>query len=78
MEFINLAMQDHETFTQQASPKNESEATSRDNPIIPPGFNHVHLGKEKTGYDDFIVEVDGFWDRKTTRAGIGWAVKTNL
>ncbi|XP_021747144.1 uncharacterized protein LOC110712994 [Chenopodium quinoa] len=45
------------------------------NPPPPPrGFNAVQLGKERTGFDSFIVSVDGSWDKITTRAGIGWAV----
>ncbi|XP_021760246.1 uncharacterized protein LOC110725083 [Chenopodium quinoa] len=37
VEFIKLAMEDHEIFRQQRSPANEREVASKDNPIIPPG-----------------------------------------
>ncbi|XP_021749720.1 uncharacterized protein LOC110715447 [Chenopodium quinoa] len=77
MELISLAMKDHETFTQQGHLARDVETNSGNDPIFPPGFNYVHLGKETDGFDDFIVEVDGSWDKKTTRASIGWAVKSN-
>ncbi|XP_021776358.1 uncharacterized protein LOC110740189 [Chenopodium quinoa] len=76
-EFINLDMEDHEAFIHKTRSTNEWGATERDDPIIPPGFNYVHLGKEYNGFDNFIVEVDGSWEKSTRRAGIGWAVKTN-
>ncbi|XP_021754581.1 uncharacterized protein LOC110719908 [Chenopodium quinoa] len=75
-EFINLAMNDHEIFNLQASPTPELEVSDRENPTFPLGLYHVHLGKDKSGYDDFIMEADGSWDKKTRRAGIGWAVKS--
>ncbi|XP_021757317.1 uncharacterized protein LOC110722350 [Chenopodium quinoa] len=75
-EFINLAMNDHEIFNLQASPTPDLEVSDRGNPTFPPGFYHVHLGKDKSGYDDFTVEADGSWDKKTRRAGIGWEVKS--
>ncbi|XP_021732036.1 boron transporter 4-like [Chenopodium quinoa] len=78
LEFIKLAMEDHETFRQQISPTNEREVASKGNPLVPPGFNHVQLGKAKLGFDKFIVEADGSWDKKTMRAGVGWAVKNNI
>ncbi|XP_021722378.1 uncharacterized protein LOC110689853 [Chenopodium quinoa] len=77
-EFINLAIQDHESFTNRASLITEADTTSREEPILPPGFNYVHLGKEKAGFDDFIIEADGSWDKRTTRTRIGWAVKSNI
>ncbi|XP_021729353.1 uncharacterized protein LOC110696375 [Chenopodium quinoa] len=58
-EFINLAMEDHEAFLHKTWSTNEWRATERDDPIIPPGFNYVHLGKEYNGFDNFIMEVDG-------------------
>ncbi|XP_021751639.1 uncharacterized protein LOC110717295 [Chenopodium quinoa] len=76
-EFINIALQNHETFLNQANTANGGEDTSREDPAFPPSLYHVHLGKEKVRFDDFIVEVDGSWDKTTTRAGIGWAVKPN-
>ncbi|XP_021752468.1 uncharacterized protein LOC110717974 [Chenopodium quinoa] len=77
MEAVNQAMQDHEMFKLQSSTTNEGDTVIRDDQVIPPGFNHVHPGKEKCSYDDFIVEADGSWDKKSRRAGIGWAVKVN-
>ncbi|XP_021714859.1 uncharacterized protein LOC110682822 [Chenopodium quinoa] len=77
VELINLAIKEHEVFTEQGNSTNVVEAINENDPIIPPGFNYIHLGKEKVGFDDFIVEVDGSWDKKSTRAGIGWAVKAN-
>ncbi|XP_021743395.1 uncharacterized protein LOC110709481 [Chenopodium quinoa] len=62
VESIKLAMEDHEIFGQQGSLADEREVASKDNPIIPPGFNYVQLGKEKLGFDNFIVEADGSWD----------------
>ncbi|XP_021750400.1 uncharacterized protein LOC110716072 [Chenopodium quinoa] len=76
-EFIHLAMDDHETFKHQVRPSIVLEVNDLDHPTIPPGYNYGHLGKEKSGFDDFIVEADGSWDKKTTRAGIGWAIKDN-
>ncbi|XP_021716828.1 uncharacterized protein LOC110684696 [Chenopodium quinoa] len=76
-EFIYRAMQDHEILINQDSLADESEATSRDSSDFPPGFNHVQLGKENGGFDDFVMETDGSWDKNTTREGIGWAVKVN-
>ncbi|XP_021770697.1 uncharacterized protein LOC110734875 [Chenopodium quinoa] len=75
-DFINLAMNDHEIFNLQASPTPDLEVYDRENPTFPPGFYHVDLGKDKSGYDDFTVEVDGSWDKKTRRVGISWAVKS--
>ncbi|XP_021747897.1 uncharacterized protein LOC110713759 [Chenopodium quinoa] len=73
-EYINLAIQDHQTFCQNDEYNNDAIIESRDDPHLPPGFNSVQLGKERSGYDSFIVSVDGSWDKKTTRAGIGWAI----
>ncbi|XP_021765924.1 uncharacterized protein LOC110730427 [Chenopodium quinoa] len=49
----------------------------RDDPALPPGFIYVQLGQEKEGFENFLVEVDGSWDKKTKRAGIGWSVVGN-
>ncbi|XP_021771850.1 uncharacterized protein LOC110735991 [Chenopodium quinoa] len=76
-DFIDATIQDHEHFTYRAGILSKEEANGRDDPTLPPGFICVQLGKERTGFDDFRVEVDGSWDRTTTGAGIGWAVKDN-
>ncbi|XP_021754606.1 uncharacterized protein LOC110719933 [Chenopodium quinoa] len=76
-EIINLALKDHEIFLNQDSMISEHEGTNEGNSSWPPGFFHVQLGKEKKGFDGFIVEVDGSWDKNTTRAGIGWVVKAD-
>ncbi|XP_021764021.1 uncharacterized protein LOC110728687 [Chenopodium quinoa] len=77
-ESIKLAMEEHELFGQQGSLADEREVASKDNLIIPPGFNYVQLGKEKLGFDNFIVEADGSWDKNTMRSGVGWAVKNYI
>ncbi|XP_021719877.1 uncharacterized protein LOC110687526 [Chenopodium quinoa] len=76
-DFIDAAIQDHEHFIYRAGILSEEEAIGRDDPTLPPGFICVQLGKERTGFDDFRVEVDGSWDKTTTRVGIGWAIKDN-
>ncbi|XP_021754899.1 uncharacterized protein LOC110720197 [Chenopodium quinoa] len=74
LEFFNLAMRDHDIFCQNNGIGNNIIDNLGDDPYIPPGFNAVQLGKERRGYDKFIVGVDGSWDKTTTRAGIGWTV----
>ncbi|XP_021721056.1 uncharacterized protein LOC110688599 [Chenopodium quinoa] len=76
-EFTDLAMEDHDAYTHKTRSIHELGATETDDPVIPPGLNYVHLGKEHNDFDKFIVEVDGSWDKNTRREGIGWAVKEN-
>ncbi|XP_021758559.1 uncharacterized protein LOC110723513 [Chenopodium quinoa] len=73
LEFVNLAMREQETFCQNIRESMENRDNSREDSYPPPpGFNSVQLGKDRSGFDDFIVGVDGSWDKRTTRAGIGW------
>ncbi|XP_021863640.1 uncharacterized protein [Spinacia oleracea] len=44
-------------------------------PDIPPGFNFVNLGENTHIFTNFVLQVDGSWDKKTKRAGWGWAYK---
>ncbi|XP_021743467.1 uncharacterized protein LOC110709556 [Chenopodium quinoa] len=76
-EAIQRAMEDHETFKHQTRLTNVGDLSGKNDPTLLPGFNCVQLGKEDKGFDDFMVEADGSWDRKTTRSGIGCAVKPN-
>ncbi|XP_056694898.1 uncharacterized protein [Spinacia oleracea] len=42
--------------------------------VQPPGFLHVQLGKEQSFYPNFVLQVDGSWDKNTRKAGAGWAI----
>ncbi|KNA13656.1 hypothetical protein SOVF_114640, partial [Spinacia oleracea] len=48
-----------------------------DGPQEPPGYNMVHIGREKVFHNNFVVQVDGSWDRKSGKAGWGMTVSTN-
>ncbi|XP_056698590.1 uncharacterized protein [Spinacia oleracea] len=48
-----------------------------DGPLEPPGFNMVHIGQEKVFHNEFILQVDGSWDKKTGKAGWGMTVSSN-
>ncbi|XP_021728743.1 uncharacterized protein LOC110695825 [Chenopodium quinoa] len=76
-ESIHRAMDDHETFTHQTTVAIGGVSSETNHPTLPPSFNYVQLGQEDKGFDDFILEIDGSWDKKTTREGIGWVVKPN-
>ncbi|XP_056690482.1 uncharacterized protein [Spinacia oleracea] len=56
--------------------KNRSlvEAEDKD-PSCPPGFHFVNLGENKHLYTNFVLQVDGSWEKETKRAGWGWAYK---
>ncbi|XP_021727191.1 uncharacterized protein LOC110694325 [Chenopodium quinoa] len=77
LEGINLAIKDYETFANRDCVTDGTEVSSDYDIDVPPGFNYAQLGKGKTGFDNFIMEVDGSWEKNTGRAGIGWAVKHN-
>ncbi|XP_056685380.1 uncharacterized protein [Spinacia oleracea] len=41
----------------------------------PPGFNLVQLGAIRDHVADFILQIDGSWEKKTRKSGGGWAFK---
>ncbi|XP_021748431.1 uncharacterized protein LOC110714242 [Chenopodium quinoa] len=67
---------DHDTFFNHGNNDYGGEVRSGEDPVFPPGFHLVQLGKEGDKLDGFVVEVDGSWDKNSTRAGIEWAVQT--
>ncbi|XP_021744425.1 uncharacterized protein LOC110710441 [Chenopodium quinoa] len=71
-ELVNIAIKDHESFMKDV--RNECTSVTEEciDPILPPVFNLVQLGRQKTDFAKLVLQVDGSWEKASTRAGIGW------
>ncbi|XP_056695586.1 uncharacterized protein [Spinacia oleracea] len=67
-----LGMQQLEIFKKGNPRKGEENTNEHQNP---PGFWLVQLGISKTDFANFVLQVDGSWDKNTTKAGYGWAFR---
>ncbi|XP_021864500.2 uncharacterized protein [Spinacia oleracea] len=65
----NMGMQQLEIFKKRPC---QSEEEVSNLPQIPPGFLLVQLGFSKTSFANFVLQVDGSWDKKTMKSGYGW------
>ncbi|XP_021718564.1 uncharacterized protein LOC110686253 [Chenopodium quinoa] len=71
-ELVNIAIKDHESFTKDVRSECTSVTEESIDPALPPGFNLVQLGRQKTDFAKLVLQVDGSWEKASTRAGIGW------
>ncbi|KNA15232.1 hypothetical protein SOVF_100060 [Spinacia oleracea] len=72
---VEVALRTLSVFQQSPHPIQIDPVPPDSEPREPPGFLLVQLGSNQNVFANFVLQVDGSWDKKTKRAGWGWAYK---
>ncbi|XP_056685339.1 uncharacterized protein [Spinacia oleracea] len=72
---LQLALEQHKVFRGKDKGNLGSIHSTDHTPDYPPGFYFANIGVESLQISKTVIQIDGAWNKRNRRAGMGWVLQ---